>query len=353
MRFDPPLRIRSAAVELPSDEESAEWAVDAGRIDAADVAASGVRALPVERDRSAPELAVGAARAALSTGASGPEGVGLVVHAWTHYQGHDFWSPAHFVAAGVGAVEASCIGVQQMCNGGVAALEVAATRIAGDPLVSTALVTTADRFDDVWFDRWSGDYGVLYGDGATACVVDRQPNVPGGDRAPLVHAVVSESLPGLEALHRDTGGFAALPRVDRRIDVRATKKSFLQKHGSHTLKAQFDGAIRRIVPQALAEAGVQARDVDKVVVPRVGAAVIRDMYEPALSAVVPAEMLHLVRDTGHLGAGDLVANLVATAAEPDVAYARLRLYITAGAGFTISATVVEHPAHLAEGEENP
>lgn len=339
MRLDPPVAVLAATTELPTTRVLADDAVASGAISRADADAAGVVALPVEPTRAAPELAVDAARRALREARRSPADVDLVVHAWTHYQGHDFWSPTHYLADTLGAHHAECLGVQQMCHGGVAALQVAATRIATDPGVALALVTTADRFDDAWFDRWSGDYGVLYGDGGTACVLARAADAV--DPRALVHGVVGASLPGLESMHRRVGGFGARPDADRPIDVRATKKAYLERHGSTALQDGFGRALRSVVPRVLEETGTKPDEVDAVVLPRVGAGVVADLYAPVLAEILPARTVHDVATTGHLGAGDLAAG-IADADRESGHDRRLRLYVTAGAGFTVSACLVEH-----------
>lgn len=348
MRLSPPVAVLATGTELGSTRTTTRHAVAVGAITQEDADRSGVQELPVETERSAPELAVDAATKVLAEAGRRGDEVDLVLHAWTHFQGHEFWSPAHYVADGIGASDAHCLGIQQMCHGGVGALEVAASRLAADPTVRTVVVTTADRFDERWFDRWSGDYGVLYGDGATACVLQRDvPDAPGAGRPRArVHSVVSASIPTLEAMHRDTGAFRTAPEVGHKIDVRATKKAYLRRHGSAALKDSFDRALRSVVPRAIREAQIAPEDVDRVVLPRVGAAVVDDMYAPALADLVPADRLHQPDRSGHLGAGDLFANLADAADVPFGRGRRYRVYITAGAGFTVSACVVEHLENL-------
>src|SRR5689334_12377422 len=162
MRFSPPLPeppgIAAAVLWLPPGRDTADAAVAAGRTDAETAQRLGYRSLAESAEHAAPEMAVLAASKALAEAGWTGADLDLVVHAWTYHQGHDFWSPPHYVAAQVGAGDALAIGVQQMCNGAAAALEVAATRMATDPGISRCLVTTADRFCGPGFDRWSGDY---------------------------------------------------------------------------------------------------------------------------------------------------------------------------------------------------
>src|SRR4051812_8046785 len=159
-----------AAVELwlPPHRDTAVSALAAGRLDAETADRLGYTEVAESRDRSAPEMAVLAATKVLADAGWAGDELDLLAHAWTYHQGHDFWAPASYVANQLGAVDAVALGIQQMCNGGAAALEVAVSRMIADPSVNRCAVTTADRFSAPAFDRWRGDYDLAYGDGATA-----------------------------------------------------------------------------------------------------------------------------------------------------------------------------------------
>ncbi|MDX3575649.1 3-oxoacyl-ACP synthase [Streptomyces sp. FL07-04A] len=328
---------------LPPTAHKTVDALAAGRVTAEEADAMGYGQLPVSPDLSAPRMAVRAARLAL-TRAGVPAGdLSAVLHAWTYYQGHDFWSPAHYVAAGVGALDAVPTGVQQMCNGAAAALRTAVHQLTARPGDGPVLVTTADRFAPPGFDRWGGDYGVWYGDGATAAVVGAG-SAPSGGLS--LRALCTRAAPELESAHRDTDGFHPAPHTrGAAVDVRRTKKAFLAEQG----KPRFLDRLRRettaVLAAALAEAGVGAggERLSTVLLPRLGRATARDVYGPAVAEVTDAPAADLGEYTGHLGAGDLLSNLAALAADSGPhrlergAYAAV---LSAGAGFTWSAAVV-------------
>ncbi|MDQ0832320.1 3-oxoacyl-[acyl-carrier-protein] synthase-3 [Streptomyces achromogenes] len=328
---------------LPPTAEKTVDALAAGRVTAEEADAMGYGQLPVSPDLSAPRMAVRAARLAL-TRAGVPAGdLSAVLHAWTYYQGHDFWSPAHYVAAGAGALKAVPTGVQQMCNGSAAALRAAVHQLVARPGDGPLLVTTADRFAPPGFDRWGGDYGVWYGDGATAAVVGTGA-APRGTLA--LRALCTRAAPELESAHRDTDGFHPAPHTRGAVvDVRRTKKAFLAEQG----KPRFLGRLRRettaVLAAALAEAGVGSggERLSVVLLPRLGRATARDVYGPAVAEVTDAPTADLGEYTGHLGAGDLLSNLAALASDSGPhrlergAYAAV---LSAGAGFTWSAAVV-------------
>ncbi|MFJ5266225.1 3-oxoacyl-ACP synthase [Streptomyces sp. NPDC088387] len=329
---------------LPPTAEKTADALAAGRVTANEADAMGYEQLPVSAGLSAPQMAVRAARGALSLAGVAARDLSAVLHAWTYYQGHDFWSPAHFVAAETGAREAVPTGIQQMCNGAGAALRLAAHQLAADPGGAPVLVTTADRFAPPGFDRWGGDYGVWYGDGATAAVVGAGP-VPEGALA--LRALHTRAVPELESAHRDVGVFHDVPHEGgAAVQVRRTKKAYFTDHG----KAPFLDRLRRetsaVLAAALDEAGfgpVGPR-LSAVLLPRLGRATARDVYGPAVAEVTDAPQVDLGERTGHLGAGDLLSNLTALAAGSGphrLERGQYAAVLSAGAGFTWTAVVVQ------------
>ncbi|MEW9517743.1 3-oxoacyl-ACP synthase [Streptomyces tubercidicus] len=334
----------------------AEW-LPAGTVKAVDALADGLISedeatamaygqLPVSEAEPAPGMAVLAGRRALERAGTDPATVAAVLHAWTHYQGHDFWSPAHYVAARAGAVHSVPLGIQQMCNGGGAALETALARLIAEPGHGPVLITTGDRFHGPGFDRWAGDYGVWYGDGGTAAVVERRE--PGTAEALQLCGLVTWAAPDLEVVHRDTAGFQDVPHQDRpTIDIRRTKKAFLTGVGRDPFVARLRETTTHVVTAALGEADLDPGDpsLRAVLLPRLGQATARDIYGPAVAAVTSAPVVDLGAATGHLGAGDLFSNLAALSGDGPwgLRPGEHAVVLSAGAGFTWSGVVVRRP----------
>ncbi|MFD3577998.1 3-oxoacyl-ACP synthase [Streptomyces sp. NPDC058644] len=348
MRAPDGIRV-TAAEWLPATTVKASAAVADGKAAPDEAASMGYEQLPVSEGESAPEMAVRAGLRALERAGTAPESVSAVLHAWTYYQGHDFWSPAHYVAERTGAGGAVPTGIQQMCNGGGAALEAALLRHMAVAGHGPVLVTTGDRFCAPGFDRWRGDYGVWYGDSGTAAVVDRvAPGEGAGERGLLLRALVTEAAPDLEVVHRDLGRFQDAPHtVGATVDVRRTKKAFLTGAGRGPFVARLRETTTRVVAAALADAGLAPDDpaLRAVLLPRLGQATTRDIYGPAVAAVTPAPALDLGTATGHLGAGDLFSNLAALSGSrtPALRTGEYAVVLSAGAGFTWSGVVVRRP----------
>ena len=350
VRIDGRIRVAGAGTWLPDTVEPTAAAVAAGRLTEEEARSSGYRELPVSRDLAPPELAVRAALATLERAGVPAAGLDLVAHAWTYHQGHDFWSPAHFVAARVGAAKAQPIGVHQMCNGGAAAMETVVSRLLADPTLHRALVTTADCFGAPGFDRWRGDYGVVYGDGATAAVLEvaTAPVTAGLE----LLALSTVAAPELEWMHRGDDAFSPAARMpSATVDVRRTKKAFLTATGKDAFAKTVATCVGDVLVQGLAEAGVDVRAPRCVLVPRLGASALDEVYRPAVNAVLPAPVVDLGDRTGHLGAGDVLANLAALVEQETLRPGEVGVVLSAGAGFTWSCVVVRRPARY--GRELP
>ena len=175
----------------PSTRQTAAEAVAAGDVTAKVAADLGYTALPVAPDMAPPDMAVAAARHLLTRAALDASELDLVLHASVHHQGHDAWSPPHYIADRIGADRAIPIGLLQQCNGGAIGIDLAATRHLAGPAPRPCLITTADRFLPPSWHRWKADYGMATGDAGTAVVVRRHRD---GDDL-LLHSMSTSVAP--------------------------------------------------------------------------------------------------------------------------------------------------------------
>jgi 3-oxoacyl-[acyl-carrier-protein] synthase III len=327
-----------AAVELwlPPHRETTAEALAADRLDPETADRLGYLEVAESRDRSAPEMAVLAATKALANAGWAGNELDLLAHAWTYHQGHDFWAPASYVANQIGAVDALAVGVQQMCNGGAAALEIAVTRLIADPTVNRCAVTTADRFAAPAFDRWRGDYDLAYGDAATALLLDR---ATGPYR---LLSIASIGRADFEVMHRGTAAFS--DAAGGPIDVRSAKRSFMASGAEEVFAVALREVVVRVVHQALADAGLTPEDrrVRYLTLPRLGVSTLAEFFAPAVDdlGLRHVEVLDLGRGTGHLGAGDSAANLAELHAGNRLGSGEVALLLSLGGGFTWSCIAV-------------
>ncbi|MFE0175098.1 3-oxoacyl-[acyl-carrier-protein] synthase III C-terminal domain-containing protein [Streptomyces sp. NPDC059002] len=343
-----PVSIAAAALWLPKGRAKLTEAVADGRLRARQAKELGHPEVPSAEVEPAPGMAVSAARETLRKAGIEAKALDLCVHAWMYYQGHDLWSPAHYVAQELGAHHAMPVGIQQVCNGGAAGVELTVARMTANAAHSTdgyrwGMVTTGDRFTNPGFDRWTSDYGVVYGDAGTAVLL-RAPAAP--EDALRLRSIVTMAASELESMHRGADPFAAAARTHRpRVDMRATKRAYLHEHGHDQFIRANENAIRTIVDEALRDAGMGPRDprLRYAVLPRFGLKTLQEFWLPILADTVDAEPLDYGRSTGHLGAGDAAAGLAELIHSRALRPGEAALVFSAGAGFTWSCLVVQAP----------
>ncbi|MFH8292802.1 ketoacyl-ACP synthase III family protein [Streptomyces sp. NPDC018059] len=343
-----PVGIAAAALWLPESRATVSDAVADGRLRTRQAKDLGHPDVPSAQAETAPGLAVSAAREALRAAGAEAKDLDLCVHAWMYYQGHDLWSPPHYVAQELGAHQAMPVGIQQVCNGGAAAVELTVARMTADASHSDGgyrwgMVTTGDRFTEPGFDRWASDYGVVYGDAGTAVLL-RTPAAP--TDVLTLRSIVTMAAPELESMHRGADPFAAAARTHRpRVDMRVTKRVYLHEHGHEQFVRANERAIRTIVAEALHDAGMEPRDprLRHAVLPRFGLKTLQEFWLPILADCVSAEPLDYGRATGHLGAGDAAAGLADLVRSRALRPGEAALVFSAGAGFTWSCLVVQAP----------
>ncbi|MFJ5529218.1 3-oxoacyl-ACP synthase [Streptomyces sp. NPDC093261] len=331
------------AAWYPADRQTVEEALAAGEVDRRSAADLGYTALPVSEDIAPPDMAVAAGRQVLERGHCPAETLSMVLHASVHHQGHDAWSAPHYIADRLEARDAVPIGLLQQCNGGAIGIELAVSRLQGDPQAGPALVTTGDRFLMPSWHRWRTDYGMAAGDAGTAVLVHRDQ----GLHSDLVlHSMATTVAAELEVMHRGEDELNAEPLGHSpMIDVRRTKRHFVRTFGiEHFTKLAHD-RIRSAVREALESCGLAPDDprLRHAVLPRLGTKAMAEAYVPPLTECVSASLLDLGRATGHLGAGDLNASLADLASGNWLEPGQYAVVLNGGGGFTFTAVVVSRP----------
>jgi 3-oxoacyl-[acyl-carrier-protein] synthase III len=334
VRFDS-LYIAGCGTWLPPAMSAAD-AVRAGLADAAAVEATGVTAVTVAGEESAPEMAARAGRLALCRAGLGPADIDLILHASIYYQGHDLWAPASYVQRAAVGNQCPAMEVRQVSNGGMAALELAAGYLMADPGRSAALITAGDKFGPPGFDRWASDPGTVYADGGSALVVSRRSGFA------RLRSLVTVSDPELEGMHRGDDPFGAAPGAHRRtVDLETCKQAFVARAGRSFAIARSSAGQRRAVQLALAEAGTGLAEIDRIVLPHLGRRRLSASYFRALGIDPDVTTWDWSRQVGHLGAGDQFAGLSHLADSGAAACGARWLLLSVGAGFSWSCAVIE------------
>ena len=311
--------------------------VERGIADLRTVRRSGMRSVCVG-ERSGPEMAVQAARAALRGSGRVPSDIGVVLHASTWFQGHDLWAPASYVQRE--AVGNSCLSLEvgQLSNGGMAAMEMAVAWLRADTDAGprSALITTGDRFCPPGFDRWHTDPGTVCGDGGTALVLSR------GAGFARLRSLVTVSDPSLETMGRDGDGFAPAPLTARApIGVAASRERLVKEIGLTRLLELLQAGQRAAFDRALEEAGAKASDVTWFVLPNLGRPKMDAPFFQVLDIDPERTTWLWGSGVGHLGAGDPFAGLARLAGTGALRPGQFCALISAGGGFAWSVAVLE------------
>ncbi len=316
---------------LPGTTNVADAVAD-GRYDAADDEAHAYASVTVSDGEAPPDMAVRAGRLALDRAGIAPGEVALLLHASAWFQGIDYWPAAAYVHRELlaGNRRAPALDVQQMCDGALGALELAASYLIADPSREAALVTTADRFAEPGFDRWRSDIGIVYGDGAAAAVLARE----GFARLRSVVTVMDTEL---EAMYRGDEPFAA--RAGREVDVRARRRAFMA--GSEGVSDRTTAGLTEAIERALDEAGVKLGDVSRFVFPNVGLRTLQTRYLDVLGLDLPLTTWEWGRRTGHVGAADQLTGLTHLVESGQVSPGDRVVLVGIGAGFSWTGAVVE------------
>ncbi|MFD5234120.1 ketoacyl-ACP synthase III family protein [Streptomyces qaidamensis] len=306
----------------------------AGLVDRSRVWNTGIESVCVSADRSAPEMAVLAARDALERAGSGPQDLHLLLHACAYHQGHDMWPSASYIQQFAGGGTCPAVEVRQMSNGGMAALELAAGYLLADDR-SAALITTADRFCLPGFDRWRSDPSTVCGDGATAVVLSTRAGFA------RLRGLVTVSDPELERGARADRFSDAPMTAGGPVDLNPNSDSLVRELGLEGLLRRIEAGQRTAFDRACVHADVKLSDIDWFVLPNLGRTRMRAQYFDPFGIDPQRSTWAWGRQVGHLGAGDQFAGLAQLVSEGALNPGQTCALVGVGAGFTWTVGIVE------------
>ncbi|MGW5569229.1 ketoacyl-ACP synthase III family protein [Streptomyces tendae] len=288
---------------LPAPYPAAEAAA-AGLYDVAVLAESKLRGVLVAGPEAPPDMAVRAARTALSRSPGGAAAIGTVLHGSTFYQGPEMWSPTAYIMRELGITGASGTEIRNGCNSMLTGVELAAGLLSGCPEDRPdILLTTADNFDSPLLNRWdSGPMGVIAADAASSVVISPTAGFA------RVEAVVSRVYPQFEAMARgDEPLFPPTGSTGRRIDTVARAEQFnerVRETGGTNIADGIAQACSETVLAALDEAGLQGSDLRWVLVPNGDEATTRTCATDPLGLDVSRSQWEFGCGIGHASASD-------------------------------------------------
>jgi 3-oxoacyl-[acyl-carrier-protein] synthase-3 len=323
---------------LPPPVDVQEAIAD-GRYDLKDHAKNGLDSVLVAGRESAPEMAIQAARGALTRSGVQARDLSLILHACVYLQGLEFFSMQAYIHNALlsnpsppsGSLPTLILEVRGCCNGGMASLELASTYLAAAPEHATALITTSDKFCPPYVDRWRPGAGIVFADGATAMVLSKRS----GFARVLSVATATDST--LEGIHRGHDPFAPTPAP---IDLLRRKRAFLAEFDVEDMKRRVRLGLRTAVDRALHDAQTELADIARFAVPHVSR-ILLEAYLDELKIPESRTTWQLGRRTSHLGAGDQIASLSLMMDLGMVKPGDRCLLMSLGAGFIWTFAVVE------------
>lgn len=311
-------------------------AVAAGLYTEDQLATTQLHSIAVSEDVHPPDMAVAAARDAIASSGHGSDDIAIALHAHLLTQGLRGWHAASYVhrfAVGNGS---PALEVGQMSNGGMAALGLAIAHLgtwSGQP---AALVTTADRFEEIPHGRWEFDDGLIPGDGATACVVSRERGFA------RILSLRTHADTTLEELHRGRAAFAGeLSAAGSSSSFRQRKQEYFETHSAMTTIKRFSAGSQVAIAGALAEAGVARDEIDHWVLPNIGLHELEAYYLRRLDVPLERTCWQFGRTVGHLGAGDQLAGVHHLRGRGALGPGTRCALVGIGAGFSWSCAVIE------------
>jgi 3-oxoacyl-[acyl-carrier-protein] synthase-3 len=203
-------------------------------------------------DQAASDLGLAAARLALADAGVAPESLDLVIVA-SASPDMSFPATACLIQHQLGAVKAGAFDLSAVCSGFSYALTTGAQAIAAGE-AERVLVVAAEKFSGLldWSDRSTA---VLMGDGAGAAVLTA--DAPRGE---ILASLLGSDSTGIEKLCIPAGG-SALPTTHETVDK---KLHYMKMNGSEIYKFGVQ-IMGECLEQVLAQAGLQASDVDLLV----------------------------------------------------------------------------------------
>jgi 3-oxoacyl-[acyl-carrier-protein] synthase-3 len=260
----------------------------------------------VAGDISPPEMAVRAARQALSRAAADPARIGMVLHATFFLQGPEGWHSPAYIQKQIVGTAAPAFEVRMGCNGLAAALELAVPRLGVMAADEMVLLTAADNYGSPLVDRWNAVPGFINGDAGSALLLGRQ-----GGFARL-RSVGVAAMPELEQLHR--GGEPLwpppVPTPESKISMRSRALYFRDQVMPLAEATEVQNQAQlEVIDRTLSEADRKLDDMTRVIYTNVSGYIMDQFLLEPLGITMDRTTWQFGRGIGHTGGSDYLLSL--------------------------------------------
>ncbi|MCX7922138.1 MAG: hypothetical protein N3B21_09030 [Clostridia bacterium] len=309
-----------------------------------------IKKLGIERLRVASgeehpsDMAVKAAKHAMENGNINPEDIDIVIYTQAFFSDHLVWPDYAEVQHRIGAVNANSFKILQQCNGQVAAIDYAYSKMMADRSISTVLIVAAEKYCKPLMNRWKSANTAFWGDGASAAVIKR-----GVESNVIIGTSLATDGTHNRVWQASYKGGTVLPFSDEVIlEKDEMVADFVRSGGVY----QTDDSMRKIIvdcmisqnnrvlSKILKSAGEDVK-VDKLVTVNLGINWISQAAQ-SLGVSIENTSAYLAKNYAHMGACDLMFNLHKMRADGRIASGDNVVLYSSGAGYSSGCVLLRY-----------
>jgi len=330
--------ITSSASWLPDSMSSITTAIASGEYaqsDAEEMCYENISIAP--KNITVMDMAAEAANRALKKANTAGSQLEMLTYNAIHHHGHpQLWCPASYLQRILHAESAMPLSIYQGCDGQLLSIAML-SRVLQTSEKNYALSVAADKFSNGGINRWHGDYGIVYGDAATAVVLSKINGIA------KILDLQSAHNPALESLHRFDQAYDVEEQTyfEKQYNVRSAKKNFLTQHGKDFLIQATHSAMRRLWNKIFSKNTTSPEDIRFFIFPNLAKNVLDKNYFPIYTDIEKKSLWKFGKQVGHLGASDCIAGLTYLIESQEVHAGDKILCIGAGSGFSWSFMLIE------------
>lgn len=326
--------INSCKSYLPALSYMVNDAIANGLYETDEAKNTGYKSVLVEQNLFPAEMALDAVERAVES--TNVNNIKHIIYSSIHRSGHkSFWSPASFIQNKLQALNAIPFNLNQGCNGQMIALNLSCSLLNSSVGDDSSLLVSSDCFSHSLFDRWKSDYGLIYGDAATAITLSKKKGFA------KIRKLESVSAPVLEKMHRLEDGSCETDKfLKQQYNVRDSKKQFFTKYGLTILTSETHKALKKLYQSIFSE-NIVLSDIKYFIFPNLGKKILEENYYPVFKCKDNKTLWNFGSTVGHLGTSDCFAGLCFLEDNNKLKTGDYILMIGAGAGFSWTACLLE------------
>jgi 3-oxoacyl-[acyl-carrier-protein] synthase III len=331
----PNIYVSGLGVYLP-EITPVEDAIADGRYDAEVAAETELLGAAISAELSGPEMALIAAREALSRAEHEPTDLDALLYVDMYHSGPDGWCPQSYLQRELVGGDLLAANIRQGCNGMFGALELAAGYLLAGH--DAALLAAGDNMGSPLVNRWQSLPEFILADSGSAVLLTRAPGF-----AKLL-SVCSLTIPELEGMHRGAEPLLPAPvTLGRPLELLSRFREFARMNGSKTADAGLKLIKSRVdlVHRALDEAGIDITRISRIACNHGSRGFIDDGLLESIDLSIEQSTWDFGRRVGHLGPSDQVAGFDHLLRTGSLRPGDHLLMFGHGPGFGLAAAVLE------------